>query len=352
MKKIWLICLVLALSLVLFAACTPQDSAQGDPNDNGEQVDPNAAADEEQSYTIRVAHVCGTGAPFDIGANYFKDYIEEQTDGRVEVAVHAGDLTTDEAEAVEMCQSGNLEIAWCSTGSLGGFFSDIAIFEMPFLFDDNEHLEKCLDSEFGTYLLNGASDIQGIDVIAFHTDGWRNILTKGVTINSVDDMKGLRIRSMENEICVAMYEALGAVPVTLPSGEIFTSLQTDLVSGEDNSFIYAVADGYIGAIDTACIIHHFYSCGLVVCNESWLNGLSAADQELIRTAAIEAGKYQRACFLEEDEKYIEQYKEQGYTITYPEDIDAWRAAVQPVYDTFLAKYPKWQELVDIVDGLR
>lgn len=341
MKKILSVVIIMVMALGLFSGCgSAKDSEKQASDTNG------------QSYEIRLAHVCGIGSPYDYGANIFKKLVEEQSDGRITVAVHAGDLTTDEIEGVEMVQSSNLEIFWCGTGSLGGFVPDVAIFEMPFLFKDPAHVERALASDFGTKILDEVSGVENIEAIAFHEDGWRNILTKDVVINSLADLKGVRIRSMMNDICVDMYKALGAIPVTISSGEIYTSLQTGLVDGEDNSFLYADSDGYIEQINAAAMVHHFYSSGFVLTNDKWFNSLTPEDQELIRNAAIEAGKEQRAWFLDADTKMMEKYKAQGCTVTYPEDIDAWRDAVQPVYTKYYEKYPEWKELVKTIEDLR
>lgn len=340
MKK-RVLCGALALTMVILAGCSSSGSSAAKETEAGKT----AAAD---SMTIRVAHVCGPGAPFDYGAQEFKKLVEERSEGRIKVEVFAGDMTSNEIEGVEMTQNNNLEIMWASTGSLGGFVQELAIFELPFLFEDLDHIEAALAGDFGKTMLEKVSAIDGLEAIGFHEDGWRNILTNGVEINTVDDMKGVRMRSMQNEVCIAMYEALGAVPVSLSSGEQFTGLQNGVVDGTDNSALYAKADGYIEVVDHICDIHHFYSSGIIVCSEKWFNGLSAEDQELVRTAATEAGAAQRAWFLDSDESLIEEYGEKGYTVTRPTDIEAWEAKVEPVYQKMYEKYPNWEELVTMI----
>lgn len=337
MKK--LLCLILAMSIAVTALVGCGSSESG-------------TASEDGSYKIRVAHVCGPGAPFDYGAQEFKRLVEERTGGRVEVEVFAGDMTSNEIEGVEMAQNNNLEIMWCSTGALGGFVQELAIFELPFLFEDLEHIEASLAGEFGKTLLDKVSALEGIEAIGFHEDGWRNILTNGVEINSVEDMKGVRMRSMQNEVCIAMYEALGAVPVALSSGEQFTGLQNGVVDGTDNSALYAKADGYIEVVDHICDIHHFYSSGVIICSEKWLNGLPEEDREIIVTAAQEAGAAQREWFLDSDEGLISEYETKGYKVTRPTDIEAWKEKVAPVYEQMTAKYPTWQPLIDMVEAAK
>lgn len=303
---------------------------------------------ESAKYEIRVAHCCGKGAPYDYGAEQFKKLVEEKTQGRVTVSVHAGDMTTDEVEIAEMLQNNNLEIGWIGTGALGGYVSELGIFELPFLFQSEEHVNKCLMGKFGNAMIEKLNGVEGIRGLGFHEDGWRNILTKGKKVETVADMKGIKMRSMQNEVCIAMYEALGSTPVALSSGEQFSGIQNGVVDGTDNSALYAVADGYIEVVDHICDIHHFYSSGIIVASSKWYDALSEEDKTLIAECAQEAGKAQREWFLAEDEGKIKEYEGKGYTVTRPTDIDAWKAATAPVYDKMYEKHPEWKEMVELI----
>ena len=298
MKKRWLCgTMALVIGAMAMAGCSGGNSSSSASAAGTEAADSGSSVDTSGAeMTIRVAHVCGTGSPYDYGANAFKKLVEEGSNGRIKVEVYAGDMTTDEVECVEMVQNNNLEI----TG------------------------------------------------LGFHEDGWRNILTKDKTINTVDDMKGVRMRTMQNEVCVATYEALGATPVALASGEQFTGLQNGVVDGTDNSALYAVADGYIEVVNNICDIHHYYSSGIIVASSKWYEGLSEEDQKLVKESAIKAGEEQRAWFLENDEAKIAEYEEKGYTVTRPTDIDAWKEKVAPVYDKMYAAHPTWEGLVEMV----
>lgn len=339
MRKPLLFIFIMILSLSLLSGCA------------GSTTTPESNV-EESNIKIRIAHVCSPGSPYDWGAQEFKKLVEEASNGRITVSVHAGDMTTDEIEAFEMAQSGNIEIAWVGTGSIGGFAPSLDIIGMPFLFDDNKHMQRAFNGEFGKAILEDVNKVDSVVGLGFHIDGWRNILSKDKVIDSVDDMKGLRIRSMMNNICTSMYEALGAIPISISSGEIYTSLQTNVVEAQDNSFVYAVPEGYIDVVNCASIIHHFYSGGIILANENWFNGLSTEDQKLVKTCAEKAGAKANDMFLSEDEKLIEEYKAKGYTITYPSDLDAWKAAVQPVYEEQYKQNPDWKKLVEMVDAVR
>lgn len=331
-KKLLVIGLVLCI-IFTFAAC---GSTQND--------------DTEGSFTIRVADVCAPGSAYDIGTAKFKELVESGSDGRITVHCYHGDMTTDEIEGTEMVQTGNLEMLWTSMGSLNGFAPITDLMGLPFLFDSPEHLEKCLNGEFGERVLAEISKIDNIEAIAFHQDGWRNITTTGKIINSLADVKGLKIRSMMSEMLVDMYKALGAVPTSVSYSELFTALQTGLVEAQDNSLTICAADGFDEILKSACINNLFYAGGVMLVADDWLAGLSEEDQQLITNAAKEAGAYQRQWTLENEAKLTEEYEQEGWTITYPEDKDAWVAAVQGVYDKYTTANPDWVELIDLVNA--
>ena len=333
-KKLLAIILILCL-VFTFAACGSSDSGNGDA---------------EGSFTIRVANVCAPGSPYDIATAKFKELVESGSDGRITVHCYNGDMTTDEIEGTEMVQTGNLEMLWTSMGSLNGFAPITDIMGLPFLFDSPEHLEKCLNGEFGDKVLAEISKIDNIEAIAFHQDGWRNITTTGKIINSLADVKGLKIRSMMSEMLVDMYKALGAVPTSVSYSELFTALQTGLVEAQDNSLTICAADGFDEILKSACINNLFYAGGVMLVADDWLAGLSEEDQQLITNAAKEAGAYQRQWTLENEAKLTEEYEQEGWTITYPEDKDAWVAAVQGVYDKYTTANPDWVELIDLVNA--
>lgn len=334
-----LIAVVLTVCLVLsFAACGGNDDVSDDSG--------------LPSYTVRVACVSGPGGQYDIGSAYFKKLVEEGSDGRITVNCYNGDLTTDEIEGFEMVQAGNLEIMWTGLGSLSGYDPICDLMQLPFLFDDSEHLEKCLSGEFGEKLLGKLSEIDKVEAIAFHEDAWRQVHSKDKAINSLEDMKGLKIRSMMSEMLIKMYECLGANPSSIAYGELYTALQTGLVEAQDTAFMSSESDGLLEVTNCSAITNHFYAGGVVIAGEDWLNSLPSEDKELIVNSAKEAGAYQRAFMLENEASLAEKYADMGYTITYPDDLAKWKEAVQPVYDEYLKQYPDWAEYIELIDNAR
>jgi len=299
--------------------------------------------------TIKLAHVLPPGSNFDIGANKFKDLVEKASNGKIKVEIYAGDMTTDEVEAAEMVRSGNLDMAWTSTGSLSAFVKDLMLLDMPFLFRDTNHVNKVLMGSIGDKLLK-EFDASHIKALAFAEDGWREITNNKRPINKLADMKGLKIRTMMNDMNADMYKALGAVPTPIPSGEIYSSIQTGLVDGQDNGVYVANSVGYLAIQPYVCMIQHFYSSGVVLASEKFWNSLDPNDRKIVKDAAVAAGKYQREWFWNTEMNLTKKLaKEKKIIVTYPKDRAEWVKAVQPVYTKYFKKYPHWKPIVDQIN---
>ena len=245
-----------------------------------------------------------------------------------------------------MCIRDSLDIAWVSTGSLSAFVKDLMLLDMPFLFRDTNHVNKVLNGPVGEEILK-KFDGTKLKAIAFAEDGWREITNNKRPIKTLADLKGIKLRTMMNDMNADMYKALGAIPTPIPSGEIYSSIQTGLVNGQDNGVYVANSVGYIAIQPYVCMIQHFYSSGLVLVSEKLWNKLNAEEKKLIKDAAREAGQYQRNWFWKTETDLAKKLASEGkVTLTYPKDRDAWVKAVEPVYKKYFAEYPHWKPIVD------
>ena len=305
-----------------------------------------AAYADVAARTLKLAHVLPVGSNFDVGANKFKDIIAKSSKGKIKVEIYAGDMTGDEVEAAEMTRAGNLDIAWVSTGSLSAFVKDLMLLDMPFLFRDTNHVNKVLNGPVGEEILK-KFDGTKLKAIAFAEDGWREITNNKRPIKTLADLKGIKLRTMMNDMNADMYKALGAIPTPIPSGEIYSSIQTGLVNGQDNGVYVANSVGYIAIQPYVCMIQHFYSSGLVLVSEKLWNKLNEEEKKLIKDAAREAGQYQRNWFWMTETDLAKKLASEGkVTLTYPKDRDAWVKAVETVYKKYFVEYPHWKPIVD------
>ncbi|MEG3029382.1 MAG: TRAP transporter substrate-binding protein [Oscillospiraceae bacterium] len=336
------------LCVALAAACLFMTACQG-----GGAAKPKGDADATGKINIRVSHATGVDGPYDIGAQEFKRLIEEKSGGRITATVFASTLTTDEIEEAEMCQAGNLDMAFLFAGSIGGFAPIVNIFDLPFLFEDMDHINRVFDSEVGEKILQSISDVPGLVGLGFHEDGWRAVTTADKKIATLEDLKGTKIRVPVNEVCTDIYKALGAIPIALPSGEIYNSLQTGVVQGQDNGVLCANSVGYLELCKYVNFSRHYYSAGAVIGGEKFWDSLTPEDQKLIKECVKEAGVYQRKQCWDTETKLAEELAAQGkFELTYPKDLDKWEAAVQPVYEKYLGKNPEWKPIVEEIKALK
>jgi tripartite ATP-independent transporter DctP family solute receptor len=280
----------------------------------------------------------------------FKQLIEERTDGRITVTVHAGDIITDDAEGVELLQTGNLDMGWLAATNLSSFAPDLMIFNLPFLFRDLDHLNNVLAGPVGQDLLDRVTaNVSGVQALGFNEDGWRQITNNKNPINSLADFKGMKIRAMKSDMNIDMYQALGATPVSLPWGELYTALQTGVADAQDNDILTSETNGLLEVQPYVAVVDHFYSAGIALMSDKLWNSLSGDDQALVKSAAEEAGKLQRDWDKQTIGELSESLTASGkIEITYPDDRDAWVAACEPVVEKYIELYPDWADIVEAI----
>ncbi|GAI05652.1 unnamed protein product, partial [marine sediment metagenome] len=170
--------------------------------------------------------------PYAIAGEYFAELVKEKTNGEVEIQVFPSSQLGNQRDLIEGLIFGTLDLTLTSTAVLGNFLPKIAIFDLPFLFRDVKHAYKALDSigmEIGKEL-----EPKGIKLLAFFENGVRHLTNNVRPVRAPEDMKGLKIRVMEQKIYIEMMKALGANPTPMAFGELFTALQQGTVDGQEN----------------------------------------------------------------------------------------------------------------------
>ena len=184
--------------------------------------------------TLKLATVTPTKHAYNDGAREFARLVKEGTNGEVVIKVYpGGQLGKGERELVEGMQMGIIDIAVTSTGPLSNFSPDMGVVDLPFLFLSNEHVDKVLDGPVGRKLLDGLekANLKGL---AFMENGFRNFTNSARPLEKPEDLKGLKFRTMENPVHLASVRSLGAQAVPMSWGEVYTSLQTGVIDGQEN----------------------------------------------------------------------------------------------------------------------
>jgi tripartite ATP-independent transporter DctP family solute receptor len=220
-----------------------------------------------------------------------------------------------------------------STAVLGNFHPQVAVFDLPFIFRDREHAFKALD----TVGMEIAKDLEekGMKVLAYYENGVRNMTNNIRPIRVPEDMKGLKIRVMEQPIYIAMMKALGANPTPMAFGELFTALQKGVVDGQENPAAHIYTKRFFEVQKYISLTEHTYSAEpLVVSMITW-NKLTPEQQTIIQEAAEEACDWQRQLAIDLENGYWDKIRESGKSeIITDVDKEAFREATAPVWKDF------------------
>jgi len=264
-------------------------------------------------------------------ADYFAKIVAEKTGGEIEVQVFPAAQLGSERDMVEGLQLGSLEMTLTSTGPMGGFVPQVKLFNLPFLFKDRESCYRVLDGEIGTQISDRFVKV-GIRSLGWFENGFRNITNSKRAVNSPDDMKGVKIRVMEDDVFILTMKAMGASPLPMAFGELYTALEQKTVDAQENPLAVIYSSRFFEVQKYLAMTGHFYSPAVLLISEMTWKKLSPENQKIIADAASKARDFERGLSLKADQELEAACKKEGMTITHP-DKAPFAKAVASVYTT-------------------
>ncbi|HEX2115850.1 MAG TPA: TRAP transporter substrate-binding protein [Alphaproteobacteria bacterium] len=262
--------------------------------------------------------------------------LEQATNGRISIQMFPSMQLGGEKEMIEQAQVGALQIARISVGPMGPLVPELNVFNLPFMFRDDAHMEKVIDGPIGDELLQKLSDhpTAGLIGLCWMNAGTRNVYNSKKPVKSVEDLKGLKIRMMGNPVFVETMNSLGGNGVAMGFDQLINAMQTGVVDGAENNYpTYATGQHYRYAKYYSLTGHLMIPEILVFSKRAW-QGLSKDDQALIMKFSKEAQQEERKLWYEMEKKSLEQMKEAGVVITEITDKKPFQEAVKPVWDKY------------------
>ncbi|MFG6136481.1 TRAP transporter substrate-binding protein [Halomonas sp. B23F22_10] len=282
------------------------------------------------------------------GLEYFEKIVEQRSEGNIQVELFHSAQLGDDLQAVSNLQSGTLEMTAPSTSPLVGMFPEFAVFDLPFLFPTPEVADTVLDGEIGQQMLDDASR-QGLVAIGWAENGYRQLTNSATPVSSPDDLDGLKIRTMQNDIHLDIWRTLGANPTPMSFAELFTALEQGVVDGQENPWITIEASKFNEVQDYASETNHVYTPFITLVSERFWNRLPADYQQLVRDAAQQMGDYEREVSRTLNDQIKQQLQESGMQITEltPEQVQVFQEQLAPVYD-------EWRDEIggELIDAIR
>jgi len=248
-----------------------------------------------------------------IAIDTFAKEVEKRTSGRYKVQTFYNGALGGERESIEAVQLGTQELAFSSSGPIPNFVPETKILDVPFLFRDKAHARAVLDGPIGQDLL-AKFDAKGFKALAWAENGFRHMTNSKRDIKAPEDLKGLKMRTMENPVHIAAYKNFGIITTPMAFPEVFTALQQGTVDGQENPLSVIISAKFDQVQKHLSLTGHVYSPAIFVMNKASFDKLSAADKQAFVDAAKEGTKANRARVDEDDAKGVADLRAKGMTV--------------------------------------
>ena len=295
-----------------------------------------AAQAQEKPVTLKAGLGSSlTGSSHGLGLAKFKELIEKETSGRIKMNIFPDGQMGNDVSMMDSLKMGTLDIMVTSSAPIANTTKTFLVFDLPFLFTSEKIADTVLDGPAGQEIL---STLKGTGLIGlvYWENGFRNITNSKKPINTPDDLKGLKIRTMQNPIHLESFKTWGANPVPMPFNEVFTALEQKVIDGQENPNTLIYDAGFYEAQKYLSITRHFYTPFVLMIGQKSWDKLSPNDQKLVQKIALETREYERKVNRENNAKYLDLMKKKGITINEvaPQDLEKFKASAKEIYEKF------------------
>ncbi|MFD2922327.1 TRAP transporter substrate-binding protein [Halobacillus naozhouensis] len=316
-----------------------------------EKVASGSGTSTKETQTLTLAHIHNDASPVYHSLEAFADKVEEKTNGSVKVKIYAEGVLGGETKVMELVQSGVIDMTKVNGGVVSKFDEKFAAFSLPYVFQSDEHFRNFMKTDTVQQMYKSLEEIQ-LRGITYYDAGARSFYTASTKIKTPEDLKGLKIRVMNNVTAIKMVEMLGAAPTPMSATEVYTSLQQGIIDGAESSPI-ALTDANHGEVakqfsfDKHTRIPDF----LIMSDASW-DKLSGSEQQAI----IEAGRETTKAHNKRWDKMIQESiekakKEMGVEFSHP-DQAPFREKVEPLIEEQREENPEIDRLLDKIEALQ
>ncbi|MFS0575185.1 DctP family TRAP transporter solute-binding subunit [Sporosarcina sp. 179-K 3D1 HS] len=325
MKKTKFLSLLLLGMVSIFLVACSESSEGGEKN----------VAQSEEIKVMKFASINTSDRSITLAMNKFAEQVAKETNGQIKVEVFPDSQLGGERDNFEGLQLGSLQASIISTAVSSSFSPNLSILDLPFLFKDHQTAYNVLDGEIGKRLLSEMKD-QGVIGINFWENGYRHLTNNIREVRTPDDLKGLKIRTMESPIHLDVWKELGVQPTPMAFPELFTALQQGTVDGQENPFVVTATNKFYEVQDYLTVTQHVYGANIFLVSDKFWQTLSEEEKEIILKAGEDAKNYQREIEQQQAAEFLGLLKENGMKITELTDSEQqqFREKVQPIYEKY------------------
>ena len=270
---------------------------------------------------------------YGVALTTFNDEIIKRTNGRYKLQLFPSGALGGEREMLEAVQLGTQDMVMTSTGPVGNFVPETRIVDIPFLFRDYDHARKVLDGPIGQDILT-KFPAKGLVAISWMENGFRHVSNNKKQVKVPEDLKGMKIRTMENKVHMEAFKAMGSLPTPMNMNELFTALQTGTVDGQENPVPVILASKLYTVQKYVALTGHVYSPALLIVSTSLWGKLSDADKAAFKESAKAAQVANRKKVMDDDANGIEFMRKAGVEVLTQVDKSQFQKAVASAYTVY------------------
>lgn len=291
---------------------------------------------EDGTITLRMAQTSSETGAIGQSMEKFADEIYEATDGRYKIETYYNGQLGAEIDTIEGCQMGTIDIAVVNQSTLGNFIEDFPALDVPYLISSTKQADAVFLGEIGDHFLEELSGVQ-LYGLGIWESGFRNLTNSKLDINSVEDVKGLKVRTMENQIHIEFWKSLGTDATPMSWGDAYTALQQGALDGQENPSSVILTNNVAQVNKHMAVTQHAYSTVFLVMSPTTWASLGEEYQQIFKETVLKAGLEERELSRKMDAEAIDKLKEQGMTVTNP-DKQGFIDAATELYGEWEKKY--------------
>lgn len=283
---------------------------------------------------LKLAHAAPDSDTQQAAAEYFAGLVEERTNGDITINIFGNGLLGGDQQMIAAVRNGLIDIELSGNPNFAGLEPALGAFDLPYIFANREEAYQVLDGEVGQRALDLLSD-KNLKGLAFWEVGFRAMTNSKRSIRTPDDVRGLVMRTNSNESLIEAFSLLGANPVPMPIGELYTALENGTVDAQDHPIGIVWSAGFHEVQDYLSLTNQAYTSLIMVMNQEKFDSLSPEYQQVLLTSAQEAGAYQRELNLEKEQEILDRMRANGIQIEEEVDTAAFQAVTRPTWNSYI-----------------
>ena len=296
---------------------------------------------------LKAGHSATNKEPYQLGLEAFGKKLKEMTNGKFEVKVFPSCQLGSEKEMTEGLFLGNVDVATSATTVVTNFIPEFIVYDLPFLFNSDEHFYKASDGAPGKFFVDACAK-KGIRLLAIYDAGVRHIASKK-PVNSMKDLKGMKIRTMQSQIHIDAFNGFGAKATPMAFSEQFSALEQGVIDGVEASNTSCYNQQFYRPAPNWALVSWYRCVTAMMMSEKKFQSYPKDVQKAILEAAAYSAKVEREAYAKSESASLAAMKKAGVNITKP-DVAPFKEVAQKVADKYIKK-PELKEVLKQIQDM-